>query len=108
MRWTRIAGWHRNVRDEEIGEDQATDTGGSPDEEHLDTESSSLQLGGGGINQVRSGVSDSKVPEPVGGGGHGHSLGSDSEGEDLSNNDPSDRSPGGSKGGNVLRKDAKS
>jgi len=90
--------------DAEVGEQEASNTSRSPNEEDLDT-----KVGGFGsvdtvrrrVNEVRSSVSDTEVPEPVRGSGHRHSLGSDSQGEDLSGNDPSDGSPSGSKGGNV-------
>jgi len=61
-------------RDEEIGEKETAETGGSPDEEHLDFETCIARAG---LDEVGSGIADSPVPEPVGGGGHGHGFGAD-------------------------------
>ena len=90
--------------DEEVGEDDASGAGGSPEEEDLDSEVGrlgSVDSGGGRVDEVRGGVSDTEVPEPVGRGRHGHGLGSDGEGEDLSGDDPGDWSPGGGESGDV-------
>lgn len=65
----------------------------------------SVDSRGRGIDQVGGGVSDGKVPKPVGGSGQRHTLSSDGKREDLSNDDPSDRSPSGSEGGDVLSKE---
>ena len=76
--------------DEEVGEEQAADTGGTPDEENLGTEIALT-----GVNHVGSDVTDNEVPEPVGGGGESDTLGTDREREDLADNDPSSGTPGG-------------
>lgn len=44
---------------------------------------------------------ETHVPEPVGGGRHGHGLSSDSKREDFSGDDPGDRTPSGSEGSDV-------
>ena len=63
-----------NLWNAEVGEQETSGAGGSPDEEHLD-----LETGGAGlfVDQVWGGVTDAKVPEPVGGDGEGHRLGAD-------------------------------
>lgn len=58
--------------DEEVGEDKTAETSSSPDEEHLGAQAG---VSGSGFDQVRGRIADSPVPEPVGGGGHRHSLG---------------------------------
>lgn len=82
--------------DAEVREDQASGASGTPDEEHLDTETSRLDTRGtvgGLVDEVRGGVSDTKVPEPVGGDGEGHGLGSDGEGEEFTGEHPDDGTP---------------
>lgn len=69
--------------DEEVGEDQAADAGRAPDKEHLDAQIRSLHPVHPRcrwIDEVGRGVGDAEVPEPVGGDGEGHTLGTDSEG----------------------------
>ena len=51
-----------DLRDTEIGEQEASGTGRSPDEEHLDPEAG---VTGARVNQVGSSVTDTEVPEPV-------------------------------------------
>jgi len=87
-----------NLGNAEIGEQEASSTCGSPDEEHLD-----LETGGPGllVDQVGSGITDTKVPQPVGGDGEGHGLGTNVEREDLTGDDPGDRTPCGSEECNV-------
>lgn len=82
----------------EVGEDEATNASRSPDEEHLDTE---VSVAMAGVDEVGSGIANTEVPEPVGGGGHRHSLGTDVEREDLASDDPSDWSPSSSEEGDV-------
>lgn len=82
----------------EVGEDEAADASGSPDEEHLDTE---VSVASTGVDEVGSGITNTEVPEPVGGGGHGHSLGTDVEREDLAGDDPGNWSPSSSEEGDV-------
>jgi len=84
--------------DAEVSEQQTPSTGRSPDEEHLDLETSGTGLF---VDQVGVGVTDTKVPEPVGGGGKGHGLGTDTEREDLASDDPSDGTPCGGEEGDV-------
>jgi len=82
--------------DAEVGEDEASDTSGSPDEEHFRSEVTKL-----GVDNVGGCVSDTEIPEPVGGGRHGHGLCADGEGEDFGCDDPCDGTPGGGEKGNV-------
>lgn len=75
----------------EISEENASGTSRTPDEEDFGTQVA-LVL----VNHVGSDVADDEVPEPVGGGGKSNTLGTDGQREDLSNDDPSGRTPGGS------------
>jgi len=84
--------------DAEVGEDETSQAGRSPDEEHLDAKGG---ISGTGVDEVRGGVTDTEIPEPVGGGGEGHGLGADVEGEDLGGDDPCDGAPGGGEEGDV-------
>ena len=45
------------------------------------------------VDQVWGGVTNTKVPEPVGGDGQGHRLGTDVEREDFTGDDPSNGTP---------------
>ena len=87
-----------NLGDAEVGEQEAPGACRSPDEEHLD-----LKTGGSGllVDQVGGSVTNTKVPEPVGGDGEGHGLGTDVEREDFTGDDPSDGSPSGGEEGDV-------
>jgi len=87
-----------NLRDAEIGEQEAPSTGNSPDEEHLDFETSGAGLF---VNQVGGGETKNEVPEPVGGDGEGHGFGTDVEWIDLTADDPSDGAPCGGEEGDV-------
>jgi len=87
-----------NLGNAEVGEQEAAGTGRSPDEEHLDLETSRAGLL---VDQVGSSVTDTKVPEPVGGDGEGHGLGTDIEREDLTGDDPGDGTPRGGEEGDV-------
>jgi len=80
----------------EVGEDETSEASGSPEEEHLWSEVSVF-----GVDNVWSGITDTKVPQPIGGDGEGHCLCSDGEREDFRSDDPSDWSPSGSEEGNV-------
>ena len=55
-----------NLRDAEVGENETSGTGGPPYEEHLNPETSGAGLR---VDQVRGSVTNTKVPEPVGGDG---------------------------------------
>jgi hypothetical protein len=59
-------------RDAEIGEDETAETRRSPDEKHFDSESS---IPGSGLDQVWGGITNTEIPEPIGGSGHGHGFG---------------------------------
>jgi len=87
-----------NLEDTEVGENEASGTGRSPDEEHLDPETSRTGML---VDQVGGSVTGTKVPEPIGGSGEGHGFGTDVEREDLTGNDPSDRTPCGGEEGDV-------
>lgn len=84
--------------DEEVGEDGTTRAGTGPDEEDLGAKTS---LAGTRVDKVRGGVTDTEVPEPVGGSAERESLGTDGKGEDLTANDPGGGTPGGGETGNV-------
>lgn len=82
--------------DAEICEDEASNTACTPDEEHLCAEVGGFDsrgAGGGWIDEVGSGVTNAEVPEPVGGGSHGHGFGTDLKRIDLSSDDPCDGTP---------------
>ena len=87
-----------NLGDAEVCENETSGAGGSPDEEHLHPET-----GGAGffVDQVWGSITNAEVPEPVGGDGKRHGLGSDVEGEDLASDDPRDRTPCRSEEGDV-------
>jgi len=87
-----------NLGNAEVGEQKAPGASRSPDEEHLD-----LETGGAGllVDQVGGSVTDTKVPEPIGGDGEGHGLGTDVEGEDLTGNNPGNWTPRRSEEGDV-------
>lgn len=82
----------------EESENSTAQTGGSPKEEDLDFEAS---VSGAGIDEVGGSVTDTEVPEPVGGNGERHGLGTDVEREDFASDDPSNGTPGGGEAGNV-------
>ena len=88
----------RSLGDAEVGEQEAYGTGGSPDEEHLHLQTSRP---GPFIDQVGGSVTDAEVPEPVGGDGEGHGLGTDVERENLAGDDPGDGTPRGGEEGDV-------
>lgn len=50
---------------------------------------------------ILTSVTNGEVPEPVGGNGQGHGLGTNVEREDLSTDNPSDGTPGGGEVGDV-------
>ena len=87
-----------NLRDIEIGEQDASGTCRSPDEEHLDPETG---VTGARVNQVGNGVDDNEVPEPVGSDREGHSFGTDIEREDFTGDYPGDGTPSGGEEGDV-------
>ncbi len=82
--------------DAEVCEYEASDTSGSPDEEHFWTEVTVFR-----IDNVWGGISDTEIPEPVGRGRHGHCFSADGEGENFGGDDPCDGTPGGGEKGNV-------
>jgi len=84
--------------DTEVGEDQASETGGAPDEEDLDLE---VGAAGASLDEVGGGEGEGPIPEPVRGSGEGHTLGTDVEGENFTGDDPGDGTPGGGEEGNV-------
>ena len=76
--------------DEEVGVDDTDDTGRSPKEENL-----GLEVGLVRVDEVRGDDGDDAVPEPVGRGRESDTTRPDGNGEDLTDDDPSGRSPGG-------------
>jgi len=79
------------LRDEEVGVDERAGAETTPDEEDRGAE---VTLGGS--NHVRCDHSDDGVPEPVGGSGKSNTTRSDGEREDLADENPGTRTPGGS------------
>lgn len=93
---------------QEVGVDESAGTERAPDVEHLGTEVALVRVnhvGGDDGNDLRVLLAGSflfrqtetvtyAVPEPVGGGGKSDTAGTDRERVDLSDNDPSTRSPG--------------
>jgi len=82
----------------EVREDHTARACRTPKEEHLDTK---IGIAWTGVDQERGSVSDTEVPQPVGGSGERQRLGTNVEGVDFTNNDPSDGTPGGSETGDV-------
>lgn len=62
----------------------------APDEEHLALQA---RRAGPDVDEVRRGVADAKVPEPVARDAHAHRLGADVEREHLADDDPRDGPP---------------
>lgn len=81
---------------EEVGEGQGEGAQGAPQEEDLGAE-----VGLIGADEVGGDDGNDGVPEPVGGGGHTDTAGSDGQREDLADNDPGDGAPGGGEEGDV-------
>jgi hypothetical protein len=79
-------------RDEEVGVDASASAEGAPDEEDLGAE---VALTLGLANHVRSDGGDDCVPQPVAGGRETDTAGTDGQREDLTDQDPSARTPGG-------------
>lgn len=93
-----LEGKETGLVDEEVGEDGTTSAGTGPDEEDLGAETS---VAGTLLDQVRGGEADGEVPEPVGGSAERESLGTDGKREDLTADDPSSGTPGGSETSDV-------
>lgn len=74
----------------EIGVDGGTGAKRTPEEKNL-----GLEVTVGLTDQVGGDDGNDGVPEPVGGSGQTNTTGADGEREDLANNDPSSRAPGG-------------
>ena len=72
-------------------EEDADEAASTPDEEDLGAH---VGVAWAGVDHVGRRVTDTKVKEPVGSGGHGKGLGADLEREDLTSDDPGDRPPG--------------
>jgi hypothetical protein len=70
----------------------------TPDEEHLGLE---IGISSSAVHHVRSGVGNSPVEKPVGGGGDGETLGTGLEREQFTRHDPRDWTPGTGKEENV-------
>jgi len=80
------------LRNEEEGEDETPQASATPDEEHLGTE---VGIAFTRVDEVGSGEGDRPVHEPVASSRESDTLGTDVKREDFTNDDPSDRSPGG-------------
>lgn len=74
----------------EVGVDSGTGAKRTPEEENL-----GLEVAVSVTNQVGGDDGNDGVPEPVGSSGQTDTTGADGEREDLANNDPSSRTPGG-------------
>ena len=82
--------------DEEVGVNVAKNTKTTPDEEDL-----GLEVGLVGVDHVGGDHGDDTVPKPVGGGGKSDTSGSDRQGEDFTDADPSTWTPSRSEEENV-------
>jgi hypothetical protein len=80
------------LRDHKVRVDKGASAETSPDEEDGRSEVTPV-----GVDHVRGDHGDDGVPEPVGGGGKGDTSGSDGQGEDLSDQDPSTGTPSAGK-----------
>jgi hypothetical protein len=76
---------------EEVSVDEGAGAKTTPDEED-----GGLEVTSALANHVGGDDSNDGVPEPVGGGGQTNTTRSDGDGEDLANDDPGTRTPGGS------------
>lgn len=76
--------------DQEVGVDEGDSAETSPDEEDR-----RLQVTLIGTNHVRGDDGDDGVPKPVGGGGESNTTRTDGQREDLTDEDPGTRTPGG-------------
>jgi len=79
------------LRNEDIGIDEGAGAQAAPDEEHLGAEVALV-----GVDHVGGDDGDDAVPQPVGGGREGDTLGAHGEGEDFTDDNPCARAPGGS------------
>ena len=85
-----LQGQTLGLGDEEVGVDESDCAETSPDEEHRGAEVTLLNT-----DHVGGDDGDDGVPEPVGGGGERNTTGADGEREDLTDEDPGTRTPGG-------------
>ena len=85
-----LEGQTLGLGDEEPGVDEGARAQASPDEEH-----GGLEVALVSADHVRGDDGDDGVPEPVGGGGESNTTGADGEREDLTDEDPGTRTPGG-------------
>jgi len=76
----------------EVHESDTQEAASEPDEEDLRLQ---VCVSGTPVDEVRSGVRNCPVEKPVGGRGHGETLGADLERKDLTGHDPGDGTPGG-------------
>jgi hypothetical protein len=81
-----------SLRDEEVSVDASASAQSTPDEENLGTE---VALSLGLADHVGGDGGDDSVPEPVAGGRETDTAGTDGQREDLADQDPSARAPGG-------------
>lgn len=78
------------LRDQEVRIDKGAGAETTPNEEDFGS-----QVPFVGADHVGSDDSDDAVPEPVGCGGESYTTGADGQGEDLADDDPCARAPGG-------------
>merc|ERR1712225_201782 len=85
-----LEGESLGLRDEEVGVHKGGSAETTPDEEDRGAEVAPVLT-----DHVRGDDGDDGVPEPVRGGREGDTTGSDGEREDLTDDDPRARTPGG-------------
>ena len=86
-----LKGQTLGLRDKEVGIDEGAGAQAAPDEED-----GGLQVTLILSDHVRGNDGNDGVPQPVGGGGQTNTTGSDRQREDLANDNPGTRTPGGS------------
>lgn len=86
-----LKGQTLGLRDKEVGIDEGAGAQAAPDEEDR-----GLQVALILSDHVRGDDGDDGVPQPVGGSGQTNTAGSDGQREDLANDNPGARAPGGS------------
>jgi len=90
--------------DKEVGKDEASNAGRTPDKEHLNSQVRSLDAIGakrGWVNEVGGRVANAKVPQPVAGDSEGHALSTNAEGEEFSGKHPDHWTPRSGEEGDI-------
>ena len=85
-----LQGQTLGLGNEEVGVDESDCAETSPDEEHRGAKVTLIDT-----DHVGGNDGDDGVPEPVGGGGERNTTGADGERENLTNQNPGTRTPGG-------------